>query len=45
MGKGLWRRNSDNGLGNICEMPSYLANNSAWEMQFNIVHDLHVTPA
>ncbi len=29
----------------ICEMPSYFANNSAWEMQFKIVHRLHVTPA
>ncbi len=28
----------------ICDMPSYLANNSAWEMQFKIVHRLHVTP-
>lgn len=29
----------------ICEMPSYLANNSSREMQFKIVHCLHVTPA
>lgn len=28
----------------ICEMPSYLTSNSAWEMQYKIVHRLHVTP-